>query len=81
MCEDDSIFEMKVEQSSRGGKKGAPRGRGRGQRKTFEKTDLVVTVTNEESGAFRIKLLVNTTQPQKVVRLSQNKTGNPMVCK
>ena len=72
---------MKVQQNSRGGKKGAPRGRGREQRKTFEKTDLVVTVTNEESGASRIKPPVNATQSRKIVRLSQNKTGNPMVFK
>jgi len=72
---------MKVEQTSRGGKKGAPRGRGRGQRKAFEKADLVVTVPNDESGASRLKPPVNTTQPRKIVRLNQNKTGEliPMV--
>ena len=59
----------------RGGKKGAPRGQGRGQRKPFPKTDLLVTVPNEESGASRLKPVPSDLAPRKIVRLSQNKTG------
>lgn len=66
---------MRVKQSLRGGKKGAPRGRGREQRKPFPKTDLMVTLPNEERKESRLKPPVNGTQPRKIVRISQNKTG------
>ena len=71
---------MKVEQSLRGGKKGAPRSRRRGQRKTFQKTDLMVTLPNEESKESRLKPPVSSTQQRKIVRISQNKTGKLKIC-
>lgn len=71
---------MKAEQSLRGGKKGAPRSRGRGQRKTFQKTDLMVTLPNEESKESRLKPPVSSTQQRKIVRISQNKTGKLKIC-
>ena len=74
------VCSMKVEQSLRGGKKGAPRSRGRGQRKTFQKTDLMVTLPNEESKESRLKPPVSSTQPRKIVRISQNKTGELKIC-
>lgn len=64
-CKDESLLKMRVERPSRGGRKGTHRSR----------SDLVVTVPNEESGESRLKPPVISTQPRKIV-LSQNRTGN-----
>ena len=66
--EGELMSNMRVERSSRGGKKGTHRSR----------SDLVVTVPNEESGESRLKPPVISTQPRKIV-LSQNRTGNRTV--
>lgn len=67
--DDDSILVkrmMKVEGNTRGKKQRAPRGRGRGKRTNFQSTDLVVTVSNEDSSS-RLKPPVTASQPRKIV--------------
>lgn len=65
---------MRVEGNTRGGKQRAPRGRGRGKRTNFQNTDLVVTVSNEDSSSSRLKPPVTASQSRKIVRLNR-KTG------
>lgn len=61
-----SEWMMKVEGNTRGKKQRAPRGRGRGKRTNFQSTDLVVTVSNEDSSS-RLKPPVTASQPRKIV--------------
>ena len=71
---------MKVEGNARGGKQKASRGRGRGKRTNYQNTDLVVTVSNEESNSLsRLKPPVTASQPRKIVRLNR-KTGELLFC-
>lgn len=64
---------MKVEGNTRGRKQRVPRGRGRGKRTNIQSTDLVVTVSNEDSSSSRLKPPVTTSQPRKIVL--NRKTG------
>lgn len=66
-------YMMKVEGNTRGRKQRVPRGRGRGKRTNFQSTDLVVTVSNEDSSSSRLKPPVTTSQPRKIVL--NRKTG------
>ena len=66
-------YMMKVEGNTRGRKQRVPRGRGRGKRTNFQSTDLVVTVSNEDSNSSRLKPPVTTSQPRKIVL--NRKTG------
>lgn len=63
---------MKVEGNARGRKQRVPRGRGRGKRANFQSTDLVVTVSNEDSSSSRLKPPVTTSQPRKIVLNRKN---------
>lgn len=67
---------MKVEGNARGRKQRVPRGRGRGKRANFQSTDLVVTVSNEDSSSSRLKPPVTTSQPRKIVLNRKNESTN-----